>query len=117
MTSVYDSANFKGRVNLAASYIAAGRQSTRTFDTCFEMHDGDVVAAALVRRAAANPAGKLASNLFKYIGEEGAKAAAATLSSVATGDLPAAAANVRREAEKQFKAWMESRKPQPIPDP
>ena len=106
MTSVYDSTNFKGRVNLAASYIAAGRSSTRSFDTCFEMNDGDMVVAALVRRAFADPAGKLALNLFKILVEDKAKETAARLSHVATRDLPTVAADARREAKKQFDEWL-----------
>lgn len=41
------------------------------------MFDGDAVAAALVRRAENNP--RLAANLYRYIGEAGAKEAATRL--------------------------------------
>ncbi len=55
------------RINFAASYIAAGRRTTRTFDTCFEMGDGEQVYNGLRQRAAKNPQGKLALNLYRYI--------------------------------------------------
>ncbi len=55
------------RINCAASYIAAGRQTTRTFDTCFEMGDGEQVYNGLRQRAAKNPQGNLALNLYRYI--------------------------------------------------
>lgn len=110
MPSVYDSDNFKGRVNLAAAYISKGFSGeSRTFDTCFEMHDGHVVAVALVRRAVANPTGRLATNLFKYIGKDGAEEQAAKYSSVPSRDLPAVAAELRREASEKFDAWMAER--------
>jgi hypothetical protein len=99
--SVYDPENFIGRVNLAASYIAAGRHTTRTFDTCFEMWDGDAVAAALVRRADANPSGKLAKNLFHYITEDTAREASVRLGS----DLAAEAAKQREVSRRQCEEW------------
>ncbi len=57
MPSVYDPDAFAQRVNYAAQCIVAGGNRTRTrhFDTCFEMCDGDLVVAALIRRAAKNP--------------------------------------------------------------
>lgn len=70
MTSVYDDDNFHGRVNLAASYISAGRQSTRTFDSCFEMYDGAAVAQALYRRTIKNPNTRLAQNIWRYLARE-----------------------------------------------
>jgi hypothetical protein len=70
MSRVYEPEAFASRVAFAATVIAAGRNTTRNFDTCFEMSDGDEVAAALVRRAKANPTGNLAKNLFRYIGKE-----------------------------------------------
>jgi hypothetical protein len=66
---VYDPNAFAYRVDFAASVIARGGQTTRTFDTCFEMNDGEAVAAALVRRARAKPEGNLARNLFRFISE------------------------------------------------
>lgn len=69
MFSVYDPDNFMGRVNFAASYISAGRPTTRSFDTCFEMNDGDAVATALYRRVQKNPNTKLAQNIWRYLTE------------------------------------------------
>jgi hypothetical protein len=67
---VYEQDNFAGRVKMAASYISQGRESTRAFDTCFEMWDGDAVAVALVRRSRKNPNTKLAANIWKYIARD-----------------------------------------------
>jgi len=53
------------RINFAASYITRGRLTTRTFDTCFEMGDGDDVARGLVRRSLKNE--RLAAALPRYI--------------------------------------------------
>jgi hypothetical protein len=67
---VYQADAFEDRVNYAASCISKGMSSTRHFDTCFEMWDGDYVAAALVRRTLKNPNTKLASRLFVVINRE-----------------------------------------------
>ena len=106
MTSVYEETNFQGRVNLAASYIAQRRRTTRTFDTCFEMHDGDVVAVALFRRAEANPKGALAKNLFKYICEDLTRRNVDTYSHVKTRNLKHEAAALRTKAKKEFEVFM-----------
>lgn len=68
---VYNPAAFEDRVNYAASVISKGivPMNGRHFDTCFEMFDGDYVVAALVRRTIKNPNSKLATNLFRFIGE------------------------------------------------
>lgn len=64
--SVYDKEAFAERVSLAARCIASGKGlDSRSFDTCFEMNDGDAVAAALYRRAKKNPALRVA--LFKRL--------------------------------------------------
>jgi len=53
MTSqVYQPDAFKTRVDYAARCLRENRTDSRTFDTCFEMHDGDAVVVALIRRAA-----------------------------------------------------------------
>jgi hypothetical protein len=65
--SVYNPNNFKARVSLAASYISAGRRTTRAFDTCFEMNDGAAVALALFCRAKDRPNGRLARRIWDYI--------------------------------------------------
>lgn len=65
MPSVYDENNFIGRVNYAASVISRKGGNTRHFDTCFEMYDGDAVAAALYRRSLKNE--RLAINMPRYV--------------------------------------------------
>jgi hypothetical protein len=100
MPSVYDDEAFNERVNFAAKYISEGRRTTRHFDTCFEMNDGDVVATALWRRAEKNP--KLAANLFRYIREDLTREHAEHYKSVKTRDLPAVARKLRRERRE---AW------------
>jgi hypothetical protein len=104
MPSVYDHENFAGRVNFAAFIITQGRRTTRSFDTCFEMSDGDAVAAALVRRAQTNE--RLAANLFRYIGEKSATEAAKRLEGQ---KLATAARAMRAESKAKFAAWMTER--------
>lgn len=70
MSSVYDNDNFMGRVNFAANYISRGVATTRTFDTCFEMNDGDAVCLALVRRTKKNPKSKLSRNIWNYLSKD-----------------------------------------------
>ena len=53
--NVYDPAAFRYRVQYAASSIVKGSTDSREFETCFEMNDGDAVAAALASRALKNP--------------------------------------------------------------
>jgi hypothetical protein len=48
-------ADFKRRVDFAIRVISDGSTTTRQFDSCFEMYDGDYVVAAIMRRAAHNP--------------------------------------------------------------
>ena len=95
MPSVYQQNNFAGRVNLAASYIARGRSTNRTFDTCFEMGDSDAVVTALIRRAESRPDGRLAQRLFLYVAEGTAKGAAEKLADIKTRDLKLEAAKQR----------------------
>lgn len=107
--SVYDLDNFAGRVNLAAAYISQGRDVScnRTFDTCFEMYDGDVVAAALYRRAEKNQ--KLAANLPRYISQNLREETIARYAHIPTRKLAEEAARVRAEekakAAVQVAAW------------
>ena len=102
MPSVYDTENFAGRVNLAATVIASGGRPSRSFDTCFEMHDGDAVAAALVRRSLNNE--RLAANLFRYIGEAGARAAFARYEG---RNLPDVAREMRAAAAAKWQATLD----------
>lgn len=107
--SVYDTEDFAGRVKLAAAYISARREATRTFDTCFEMSDGDAVAVALYRRTLKNPGTKLAANIWRYLGQESVTRAAEKLSDVRTQDLPNVAAQMRANARRQFAQMMAER--------
>lgn len=109
MSSVYAPENFAGRVALAASYIGAGREGTRTFDTCFEMNDGDAVAVALYRRVQANPDTKLAANIWRYLGRESVEETAARYADIRTADLPNLAAEMRDKRQRAFREMMEAR--------
>jgi len=42
--------NFEQRVDYAAQCIRTQNTRSREFDSCFEFYDGDLVAAAIVRR-------------------------------------------------------------------
>lgn len=95
MPSPYDPENFSGRVALAASYIAARREGTRTFDTCFEMYDGDVVATALYRRVLARPDTRLAANIWTYLDRNSVEQTAARFADVPTCELPRLARETR----------------------
>ena len=59
--------DFDRRVNFAASRISSGHRTTRAFDSCFEMNDGEAVALALYLRAQRQPHTKLAQNISRYI--------------------------------------------------
>lgn len=62
--------NFSGRVNYAAKCLVKGpgmNGFTRSFDNCFENCDGEVVVAALARRAQTNM--KLLAGLRKWFDE------------------------------------------------
>ena len=48
------SGGYQYRVNFAANYMTRGISNSRALDNCFEMYDGDLVVAALVRRAMKN---------------------------------------------------------------
>lgn len=61
------SLNQKERAEYAARYISSGRETDRSFDSCFEMCDGDAVAVALYERVLIQPKTKLAKNIFKYL--------------------------------------------------
>ena len=107
-STVYQDNAFAARVKLAAAYISAGRRTTRTFDTCFEMYDGGIVATALLRRAEKTPTGKLAQNLFRYLDEKMVRQDAATMAAVKTCDLKHEAAKIRATKQASFEASMSS---------
>lgn len=104
MSRVYDPEAFKARVDLAAQYIAGGRNPTRTFDTCFEMHDGDAVSVALYRRAQRNP--RLKRNLWRYLSRRVCLPVIWQERRRPTRDLPQWAAELRRKAKEDFEEFM-----------
>ena len=110
MPSPYDPENFAGRVAFAASYIAARREGTRTFDTCFEMNDGALVSTALLRRVRARPCTKLAQNIWSYLDRATVEQSALRYAEVATRDLPRVARKAREDAERSFAKFLEERK-------
>lgn len=55
----------QARINYAIRVMLAGRNTSRTFDSCFENGDGDAVVAGIWKRAQRNP--KLMAILPKYI--------------------------------------------------
>lgn len=67
---VYDRHDFRARVDYAAGRIANNQPTTRAFDTCFEMFDGDAVSLALLRRTLRRPCGRLARNIWQYLRRE-----------------------------------------------
>lgn len=86
---------FMTRLDMAASHIASGRDTNRTFDGHFENDDGDILVVALARRARKRPNGKLAVNLDRYLCGESTKSALARYAHVADKDLPATAERLR----------------------
>lgn len=89
---VYDPAAFRYRVDYAARCLIQGRTHTRTFDTCFEMGDGDEVVAALMQRALRNP--RLDQAIRRWLTPEGFRRwrdTAATFAHCTIHDLAASA--------------------------
>lgn len=68
MRDVYDPKQQDYRVEFAVRVILSGTNTTRRFDTCFEMNDGKQVAARIYRRALKNP--RLMAALPKYLNIE-----------------------------------------------
>ena len=68
MTKTLEKDGFSYRVDFAAAVISGGRDTTRNFDNCFEMWDGDAVAVALYRRSRRNE--RLKKNIWRYIGRD-----------------------------------------------
>lgn len=101
MSALNNPENFAGRVNYAAQVIANGRSPSRAFDNCFENHDGDEVAAALVRRAEHNE--RLRANLWRYLNRSSAEEAASRL---AGQNLAEAARATRARRKAEYDAFM-----------
>jgi len=114
MPSVYDTDNFTGRVNYAATVISRRGGQTRHFDTCFEMWDGVEVAVAVYRRSLKNP--KLAAHIWTYLGKDMVMNNVAALKDVETRDLPARAAQSRAMSKAAAdKMLEEQRRQQALP--
>lgn len=69
---VYDPAQRSYRVRFAIATILREGETSRRFDTCFEMGDADQVAARVYKRALGNP--RLMELLPKYLNVEMARA-------------------------------------------
>ncbi len=110
MPSVYDTDNFAGRVNYAATVIARKGGHTRHFDTCFEMYDGVEVAVAVYRRSLGNP--KLAANIWAYLGKDVVMRDIEALKDVKTRDLAAHAAQSRACAKADADKFLEDHRRQ-----
>jgi tRNA-dihydrouridine synthase len=99
---------FQYRVDFAASVISSGERTTRNFDNCFEMYDGDAVAVAVYRRAMHNP--KLRRNIWRYITRESVVKKAWASRRKSRADLKTWAAELRAEAnrkrEEENARWM-----------
>ena len=100
MPTPYTHNAFAYRVSFAAAVMLRGGRTTRSFDTCFEMWDGDEVAAAIWRRSLKNP--KLAAALPKYIDAAMAKDAYDRLQGK---DLALEAAKTRAAREAASEAY------------
>jgi hypothetical protein len=102
---VYEPSAFWERVDFACEVIARNGEQTRTFAACFEMYDGDVVAAAVVRRVNAHPQGRLAQNLRRYLVPSVFEQYEAT-KSLSRDELETLAANQREAAARYWKSLM-----------
>ena len=103
-STVYEPTAFWTRVTFACAVIARNGNTTRTFDTCFEMYDGDAVAAAVVRRAKARPDGPLARNLSCHLGPTALASYEAT-KHLSRKQLEQYAAELRTEAKRRSDEW------------
>lgn len=102
---IYDEDDFASRVSYAAKVISERRPTSRGFDTCFEMHDGDAVVAALCRRAETNM--RLAENMPRYLS---AQSLAEMPSKYAGQKLADVARHLRAQAKASFDRLMEQRR-------
>ena len=102
---IHEPDGFWDRVSFACAVVAHSARTTRQFDTCFEIFDGDAVAAAVVRRAKARPDGPLARNLFpRYLGPRALASYEAT-KHLSRKQLENYAADLRKEAIRANDAW------------
>lgn len=106
--SVYREDAFQERVNYAAQCFMRGTPSTRHFDTCFEMFDGDLVVTALVRRCEKNEKlkGAIARRWADRKFPQDWIDTAAKYADVPTRKLADKAAEVRAKAHKETERWL-----------
>lgn len=104
-SKTYEPDAYTYRVDFAAKRISEGGGTTRAFDTCFEMWDGDGVAVALYRRSRRNP--KLKRNLFKYLNRSSVVQAAWRHRRRPTRDLKILAQELRAEKQRESDAFHE----------
>ncbi len=102
--SVYDPEAFAERVQLAARVIAEGRPTSRRFDTCCEMGDGDEVAVMVYRRSLNNP--KIAANIWRYFSRAAVMAAVDRLTDIPSRSMAKQAARARDKQKKAFGEFM-----------
>ena len=102
---IHEPDGFWDRVSFACAVVAHIARTTRQFDSCFEMHDGDAVAAAMVRRAKARPDGPLARNLFPRSLGPRALASYEATKHLSRKQLENYAADLRKEAIRANDAW------------
>lgn len=100
---VRDTEAFQQRVSHAARVIAAGGETNRTFDSCFEMSDGDAVVIALYRRARKNP--RLRRNLWRYISRN--TVIPKVWEHRRCKNLSGLARALRAKAQAEFDRWMD----------
>lgn len=104
--SVYQLENFSARVNLASRVISKKGRSTRAFEACFEMYDGDEVAVAVYRRSKKNP--RLNKNIWDYLSRKSIAPVAFKMRNVKTRDLSKAAKATRERRVAEMKAYWEA---------
>jgi hypothetical protein len=67
MSNAINATRAQDRANIAAAIISRDGGVTREFENCFEMGDGDKVAAILFRRILKNGTSRLAKNLPRFL--------------------------------------------------
>lgn len=95
---------FNNRVSMVINWIESGKPTDRTFDSYFEMNDGDAVVAYLLLKAQANPDGVFAKNWTKYLTKDSSEAALKLYQSDFKGlDLATWAQHLRSRSELEWK--------------
>lgn len=94
--SVYEPDNFQARVDYAVLCAIRGTTQGRSFDTCFEMWDGEFVLEAVRRRAERNPKLAAVMHVFSQPHLERVKA---QFSAMSRKELKEAAATERKRCQ------------------